>query len=51
MEKNSNSISAGVGFGFIFASIISYSMWKSFWWMFFHGCLSWFYVIYWAIRY
>jgi len=49
MGKNINSISTGVGF--VFASIISYSMWKSFWWMFFHGCLSWVYVIYWAIRY
>jgi hypothetical protein len=46
-----NAVSAGVGAGFVFAGIISFSMWKSFWWMVLHSLCSWFYVIYWAIKY
>ena len=41
----------GIGLGTVFASIISWSMWKSFWWMFLHGILGWIYVIYWGIVY
>ena len=44
-------VSGGVGLGAVFASIISWSMWKSFWWMFLHGILGWIYVIYWGIVY
>ena len=44
-------VSGGVGLGAVFASIISWSMWKSFWWMLLHGILGWIYVIYWGIVY
>lgn len=45
------AVTAGIGSGAVFAAIISWSMWKSFWWMFLHSILSWFYIIYWAIVY
>ena len=41
----------GVGFGSALAMIISYTAWHSIGWAIFHGLLSWFYVIYYAIRY
>ena len=44
-------ISGGISLGSCMAAIISYSMWKSFWWMFLHGIFGWFYIIYWAIKY
>ena len=44
-------VKAGMTSGAVFAAIISYSMWKSFWWMFLHSFLSWFYIIHWAIKY
>jgi len=47
----SNNYKYGAGFGTVMACIISWSMWKSFWWMFLHGIFGWFYIIYWAIKY
>ena len=41
----------GLGSGAVMAMIISWSLWKSFWWMFLHGILGWIYIIYWAIKY
>ena len=45
--------SAGVGFwgfGSMLAITISWSVHKSILWMILHGILSWFYVIYYAIK-
>jgi len=47
----SDSVTAGVGSGFVFAAIISWSIWQSFWWMLLHSFFGWLYVIYWAIKY
>ena len=44
-------VEAGIRAGSLFAAIISYSMWKSFWWMLLHSIFGWAYVIYWAIKY
>jgi len=38
-----------VSMGSIMACVISWSLNQSFWWMFFHGILGWFYIIYWSI--
>jgi hypothetical protein len=43
--------SSGIGFGSAAAMILSYAKWHSIWWMLLHGVFSWFYVIYFAIRY
>lgn len=45
------TVKHGVGFGSALAMIISYTAWHSIGWAIFHGLLSWFYVIYYAIRY
>ena len=42
---------AGIGFGVALAIAISWSANKSILWAILHGVLSWFYVIYYAIRY
>jgi hypothetical protein len=46
-----NYITTSIGAGSVMAMIISWSIWKSFWWMFLHGILGWAYIIYWAIKY
>lgn len=42
---------AGIGFGTALAITISWSANKSILWAIIHGVFSWFYVIYYAIRY
>jgi hypothetical protein len=42
---------AGIGFGSALAITISWSVNKSIIWAIIHGALSWFYVIYYALRY
>ena len=52
MSKNPKyAANAGIGFGVALAIAISWSANKSILWAILHGCLSWFYVIYYAIRY
>jgi len=43
-------VSSGVQAGFVFASILSYAKWHSFWWMWLHGVFGWFYIIYYYIK-
>ena len=45
------TVKHGVSFGSVLAVVISYNAWHSIGWAIFHGLLSWFYVIYYAIRY
>lgn len=40
------SLERGITLGQIFAAIISYAKWHSFWWMWLHGVFGWIYVIY-----
>ncbi len=42
---------AGITMGSCLAMVISYVKWHSIFWAIIHGCLSWVYVIYYAIRY
>jgi hypothetical protein len=54
MENKDNgkkAVSTGVSCGVVVAMIISYVNWHSIPWMFLHGFLSWFYVIYYIITY
>ncbi|MBT8048284.1 MAG: hypothetical protein HKN57_08560 [Xanthomonadales bacterium] len=51
MARNQNAATAGIGFGVALAIAISWSANKSILWAILHGVLSWFYVIYYAIRY
>lgn len=51
MANNSNAAKAGIGFGVALAITISWSANKSILWAILHGIFSWFYVIYYAIRY
>lgn len=44
-------VSKGVGFGSALAIAISFTTNESILWAIFHGFLSWFYVIYFALRY
>lgn len=41
----------GIGLGTLIAVLISWSMWQSVGWAIVHGFLSWFYVIYYLIKY
>lgn len=45
------SAKVGISFGCALALVISYVNWHSILWALFHGVLSWFYVIYYAIVY
>ena len=37
----------GIGIlGVVLAVVLSWTKWHAFWWAFLHGCLGWFYVIY-----
>ncbi|MEM7166572.1 MAG: hypothetical protein AAF581_13985 [Planctomycetota bacterium] len=47
----SGAATAGIGFGSALAIAISWSMNQSLLWAIVHGLCSWFYVIYYAIRY
>ncbi|MEM8884965.1 MAG: hypothetical protein AAGD14_12910 [Planctomycetota bacterium] len=47
----SGPVQAGITFGTALAIAISWSMNKSLLWAIVHGLLSWFYVIYYWIRY
>lgn len=50
--NNSNTVAkAGIGLGSALAITISWSVNHSILWAIFHGLCSWFYVIYYAIRY
>ena len=48
MNKN---IKTGIGFGTALAICMSWTTWHSILWAILHGFFSWFYVIYYAIRY
>ena len=50
MAGTSEAAKAGVGFGAALAITISWSVNKSIFWAILHGILSWFYVIYYAIK-
>ena len=51
MTRSGDAAKAGVGFGTALAIAISWSANGSILWAIIHGILSWFYVIYYAIRY
>jgi hypothetical protein len=51
MARNQDAAKAGIGFGVALAIAISWSANKSILWAILHGIFSWFYVIYYAIRY
>jgi hypothetical protein len=48
---SASAAKAGIGFGTALAIAISWSANKSILWAIVHGLLSWFYVIYYAIKY
>jgi len=50
-KHSATAAKAGIGFGTALAIAISWSANKSILWAIIHGLLSWFYVIYYAIRY
>lgn len=47
----SSAAKAGIGFGSALAITMSWSANKSIIWAIIHGVLSWFYVIYYALKY
>jgi len=51
IARSGDAAKAGVGFGTALAIAISWSANGSILWAIIHGILSWFYVIYYAIRY
>ena len=50
MDKK-QTVKAGITFGTCLAMVISYSTWHSVFWAILHGLMSWFYVIYFVLRY
>ncbi len=46
-----STVKAGISFGTALAMVISYVNWHSIFWAIVHGIFSWFYVIYYIIRY
>jgi hypothetical protein len=48
-KEGKQVISSGIGIGVVMACVISFAINKSFWWMFLHGALSWFYLIYYGL--
>ena len=48
-DSNRNYVSGGIGFGSAVAIAISWSIHKSILWAILHGCLSWIYVVYYAV--
>jgi hypothetical protein len=51
MSSTREVTKAGIGFGTALAIAISWSANKSLLWAVVHGLLSWFYVVYYALRY
>ena len=57
METNNTTtvvektVKTGISFGACLAMIISYTAWKSIGWAIIHGLFSWFYVLYYIIKY
>ena len=49
MSTQSDTATAGLGFGAVLAMIISWSQWHSILWAIFHGFCSWIYVVYFAL--
>ncbi|MDD1502417.1 hypothetical protein PVA17_06510 [Lysinibacillus sp. CNPSo 3705] len=47
--ENKTVIKSGISFGSVLAITISWSINHSIIWAIIHGCLSWFYVIYYAL--
>ena len=45
------TVKSGITFGSCLAIVISYTAWHSIPWAFFHGILSWVYVLYYLIKY
>lgn len=45
------TVKTGISFGSALAMVISYTAWHSIGWAILHGIFSWFYVIYYIIRY
>ncbi len=50
-QRTISVIKKGISFGSCLAMIISYTAYQSIGWAILHGCLSWFYVIYYFIAY
>jgi hypothetical protein len=50
-NHSADAAKVGIGFGSALAITISWSVNKSILWAIVHGLLSWFYVIYYAIKY
>ena len=51
VHKVENKVGKGLSFGAALAMVISYVKWHSVGWVIVHGLMSWFYVIYFALRY
>ena len=45
------SVKTGISFGSALAMVISYTAWHSIGWAILHGLFSWFYVLYYIIKY
>ncbi len=45
------TVKTGISFGSALAMVISYTAWHSIGWAIIHGIFSWFYVIYYILRY
>lgn len=50
-NEASKTVSTGISLGSALAIVISYTQWHSVGWAIFHGLMSWFYVIYYLIKY
>ena len=46
-----SATSAGISFGCVLATVVSYVTWKSIGWAILHGALGWFYIIYFILKY
>jgi hypothetical protein len=49
MGRHFGAVQSGISMGSALAMVISWDLHKSILWALFHGLLSWFYVIYYAI--
>jgi len=50
-EKRNAALKTGISFGTCLSMIISYTAYQSIGWAIIHGIFSWFYVIYYFIKY
>lgn len=52
-EKNfkGSAVKSGISFGSALAMVLSYCTWHSVGWAIVHGLMSWFYVIYFVLKY